>query len=119
MPESKVEKINTDNTERYRWGDNCSGWHFLKKKDLTIIRETMPPGTSEKLHYHELTLQFFYILSGRATFEIDNVTIVIMPNEGIRIDPGSRHRIINAGSAGLEFLVISQPDSHTDRINVE
>lgn len=119
MIADKFNKVNKQNTEKYVWGDNCEGWYFFKHADLSIIRELMPPGTSEKLHYHKKSIQFFYILAGEAMFEVEGENFLLLPGEGITINPGLKHCIKNPGKSGLEFLVISQPESHNDRINVE
>lgn len=92
---------------------------MVSNDDLSVIRETMPPGSSEQLHYHEKAQQFFYILNGNATFEIDGIVFEAEGGEGIQIMPGSRHRIRNMSSGTLEFLVISQPSTKGDRINCE
>lgn len=64
-------KINKENSEHYNWGDNCSGWHLVKSKEVSVIEEIMPPNTRETKHYHKVSKQFFRILSGTATFEIE------------------------------------------------
>lgn len=119
MDNKGLKVLDTSNTEHYLWGDNCHGWHLVKSESLSVIKETMPPGTKEKLHYHERAQQFFYILSGIATFETDGSGFTVARGKGITISPGTRHRIINAADTDLEFLVVSEPKSHGDRINVE
>ncbi|MFO7526594.1 MAG: cupin domain-containing protein [Ignavibacteriaceae bacterium] len=119
MLADKFNKVNKQNTEKYVWGDNCEGWYFFKHDDLSIIRELMPPGTSEKLHYHKKSLQFFFLLAGEATFEVEGEKILLLPGEGITISPGLKHCIKNNNKTDLDFLVISHPESHDDRINVK
>jgi mannose-6-phosphate isomerase-like protein (cupin superfamily) len=114
-----TEKVNIKNSGQYTWGDNCRGWYFLKNDNLAVIRETMPPGTAERLHYHKKSLQFFFIISGEAMFEVEGENILLLPGEGITINPGLKHCIKNPGKSELVFLVISQPESHNDRINIE
>lgn len=111
--------LTTENTENYIWGNHCNGWHFVNTDDLSVIRETMPCNSKEKLHYHEKSMQFFFILNGIATFEIDNKEFTASSGSGIIIHPGAKHRIINNGPSALEFLVVSRPRSHGDRINLE
>lgn len=110
--------ISTRNAAHYIWGDNCDGWHLLKTESLSVIQEKMPAGTFEQLHYHNRAQQLFYILSGVATFEIEEKIIVVKANESIAIPAGARHFIRNKTSENLNFIVISQPDSHGDRINI-
>jgi len=109
---------NIDNSEHYIWGENCDGWHLLKSDSLSVIQEKMPPGTKESLHFHSKAQQFFYVIKGTATFEVDNELYVVEENNGFHIQANQKHRIFNRTNQDLEFLVISQPKSHGDRINL-
>lgn len=109
----------TSNTEHYIWGDACDGWHLVKSESLSVIKETMPPKTREQKHYHEKAQQFFYILSGVATFEINELTCNVYHGKGILIKPQIIHSIWNNTDSDLEFIVISEPKSHGDRINLQ
>lgn len=110
--------VSTNNAEHYKWGVNCDGWHLLKSDSLSVIQESMPPGTSEQLHYHEHSQQLFYILTGIATFEIDGKQVTAQPGESLHIPPGTRHRISNNHNTDLTFILVSQPKAHGDRINI-
>jgi len=110
--------ISTENAEHFIWGDNCDGWHLLLSDSLSVIQERMPPGTSEQLHYHERAQQVFYILSGKATFEIEGEIKSIEANQSVAVQPGSKHRILNDAEVDLHFLVISEPKTRGDRINI-
>lgn len=107
-----------ENAEHYIWGDNCDGWHLLKADSLSVIQERMPKGTLESLHFHEKSQQFFYILKGVATFELEGEFFDVNANQGFHIQPNQKHRISNNTENDLEFLVISEPKSHGDRINL-
>lgn len=109
--------LSKQNTKHYFWGEKCSGWHFVQSQDLHIIEELMPPNTSETKHYHNIAQQFFYILKGVATFEIEAETYEIKEREGVHILPNIRHQIKNITNQNLEFLVISQPTTRGDRIH--
>jgi mannose-6-phosphate isomerase-like protein (cupin superfamily) len=78
----------------------------------------MPPCTAEQLHCHERAQQVFYILSGIATFEIGGKIETINAGQSLHISPNTRHRICNKGIDDLHFLVISEPKSHGDRVNL-
>lgn len=106
-----------ENAAHYRWGNNCDGWLLLKSETLSVIQEKMPPGTSETLHYHTKSQQVFYILSGSARFQVDGKEVDVKQSESIHIKPGSVHKILNISDVALEFLVISEPNSHGDRVN--
>ncbi|HEY2583261.1 MAG TPA: cupin domain-containing protein [Mucilaginibacter sp.] len=108
----------TDNAEHYLWGNHCDGWHLLKSDELSVIQERMPPGAGEQRHFHESAQQVFYILTGTATFEIGRETKTVGVRQSIHIPKNTKHRIINNSDADLHFLVISQPKSHGDRVNI-
>ena len=119
MGNSLLKIIDSDNSGFYTWGDNCSGWHLIKSESLSVIKEIMPSMKSEKLHFHRKSQQFFYILSGMATFEIEGEIYMVGQNKGILIKPKLKHKILNNTDSDLEFLVVSEPESHGDRIDIE
>ena len=111
-------KKSLHNAEHYSWGNDCDGWHLLKSDRLSVLQERMPPGTSEQIHCHEFAQQLFYILSGKASFELNGKTEIISANENIHVPEKTLHRISNHEKEDLTFLVISQPHSHGDRIEI-
>lgn len=111
--------VKTINTEHYNWGNNCDGWHLLKSNNLSVIQEKVPPGCYEVKHYHNFSHQFFYVLKGTATIEIDSETFSLNAFEGIEVKPGQQHQLRNETNIDLEFIVVSSPKSHGDRIVVE
>ncbi|EHQ30108.1 cupin domain-containing protein [Mucilaginibacter paludis] len=111
-----VSKSNCLN--QYTWGDDCYGWNFVDTEALSIKQELMPPDTREQLHYHEVANQFFFILTGRATINIDGTEHILKPNEGIEIKAGQKHYISNNVNTDLEFIFYSSPSTNNDRQNV-
>lgn len=109
---------NLQNSEHYSWGDKNDGWHFLQSPELSIIRETIQVGSGEALHYHKKAEQFFYIIEGSASFYLEDDVFVLNKDEGIHVAPNQKHKIKNSGKELLQFLVISRPKSHGDRVNV-
>jgi len=108
----------TTNSEYYQWGATCDGWHLLQSESLSIIQEKMPPGASENLHYHQKAQQFFFILKGEATFEVEKEMYNVREGQGFHIPPMKRHRILNRTDRPVEFTVTSEPKSHGDRIDL-
>ncbi len=108
--------ISRNNADHYVWGNRCDGWHLVNSPELSVIQEQMPSGTAEVLHFHERAQQFFFLLAGQAIMEIDGREIELRAGEGIHIEAKTRHRIRNASNVPLDFVVISQPHSHGDRI---
>ena len=112
--------ISTKSAEHYKWGGpqatDCDGWHLVKTPDLSVIEEIMPPGTSEARHSHVRARQFFFVLEGELTLEVEHHDFVLHPGEGLEISPGQNHQAMNRSTAPARFLVTSQPPSHVDRI---
>ncbi|MGH7709494.1 MAG: MoaD/ThiS family protein [Vulcanimicrobiaceae bacterium] len=111
--------IDRSRAEHYVWGGGCDGWHLVKTPTLSVIAERMPPGAAERLHHHERAHQFFYVLEGAATFEIAGVQTIVQPGAGIEIAPGAVHRVSNHTTAPIEFVAVSQPPTHGDRVDDE
>ncbi|MFH5182082.1 cupin domain-containing protein [Paenibacillus sp. TAB 01] len=109
-------KISKNNGEHYIWGEACDGWHLVKNRDLSVIHERMPPGTSEIRHYHVQARQFFFVLNGTAELELNGETFRLQSHEGIEVGPGLPHQMKNTSEADVEFLVISHPQTRGDRI---
>ncbi|GAB3728497.1 cupin domain-containing protein [Luteimonas pelagia] len=105
----------TANARHYAWGAGCDGWHLVEQPGLSVIRERLPAGTGETRHRHHAARQFFYVLSGRATMEIDGDELAIDADAGLEVAPGTPHRIRNDGPGDLHLLVVSAPRSHGDR----
>jgi mannose-6-phosphate isomerase-like protein (cupin superfamily) len=110
-----LHPISISTAAHYSWGPGCDGWHLVNRRELSVIRERMPPGASETRHLHAAARQFFYALSGSAVLEVDGVEWTLSAGEGLEVAPGAPHRIFNRSGAPLEFLVVSQPHSHGDR----
>ena len=88
---------------------------FIDSPGLSVKQELMPPQTAETLHYHEKAQQFFFILSGTATFEVEGEQFTVQAGEGFHIPAGKKHNIINSTSGDLEFILSSQPSTNGDR----
>lgn len=110
--------VSKRNAEHYKWGQGCDGWHLLRRDDLSIIHEAMVPGTAEVRHYHSVSRQFFFVLSGTATLEIDGRREALSAHEGLEVPPNTPHQMFNESKSEVEFLVISMPTSRGDRVLV-
>ena len=112
--------ISIESAEHYKWGGqrgtDCDGWHLVKTPELGVIEELMPAGTSETRHSHVHARQFFYVLEGELTLEVEYHHFVLHAREGIEIFPGQQHQAVNQSSKAVRILVTSQPPSHGDRI---
>lgn len=111
-------KISEENSEHFVWGGDSDGWHLVKSDALSVIKERVPPGRFEVRHLHKKAEQFFYILQGTATLEIDGVENRVNAGEGLHVPAGVAHQLKNETPDDLVFIVTSTPPSHGDRVEV-
>ena len=108
--------VSPQNASHYTWGEQCDGWHLVRASGLSVIQERMPAGTAEVRHRHGSARQFFYVLAGELTLEVDGVTTPVPAGHGCEVAPGVAHQVLNNSDAAVEFLVISQPPAQGDRV---
>jgi aminoglycoside 6'-N-acetyltransferase len=111
--------ISIKNAPHYSWGNACDGWWLKKDGSFNVISEKMPSGTSEKKHYHKFVEQFFYCLQGRLLIQFSDKKIMLSEHEGCVIPAGEHHKVMNPTDEEIHFLVISSPNTHNDRIDLE
>jgi mannose-6-phosphate isomerase-like protein (cupin superfamily) len=110
--------ISIETAEHYIWGEISDGWHLLKRDDMSVIQERVPPGGAEVMHYHNAARQFFYILEGEATMVIEDREVVMRKGEGIEIESQVKHQFKNHSNGEVHFLVVSVPSTRGDRVNL-
>ena len=113
-----IKKISIQDAPYFTWGEKGDGWFLAKNQHAVIIQECMQPHTSEIRHYHKATWQFFYILSGIATIEIDGNYVELIKGEGIEIPVSLPHNIMNKSDNELTYILISVPNLEGDRVNL-
>lgn len=113
-----MKPVDRSSAEHYKWAQVCDGWHLVKREDMSVIAERVPPGVSETRHYHAAARQFFYILSGSVVMELEGKYVELSEGQGIEVEPGSRHQFMNKSDTDVHFLVISHPTTRGDRVEV-
>jgi mannose-6-phosphate isomerase-like protein (cupin superfamily) len=112
---TSASPISTATANHYEWGQGCDGWHLVRTAGLSIIEERMPPGTREARHWHARARQFFYVLSGTLSMEVEGERHQLGARTGIELAPGLAHQATNESDRDVEFIVVSLPPSHGDR----
>jgi mannose-6-phosphate isomerase-like protein (cupin superfamily) len=113
--------VSSSSAEHYKWGGpkgtNCDGWYLVRTAEMNVIEELMPPGTAETRHFHKRARQFFYVLGGELTLEVEHHDFVLRAGQGLEIAPGQAHQAMNHSVGDVRILVTSQPPSHEDRFD--
>ena len=79
----------------------------------SLAEATVPTGSATQRHYHKLSEEFYFILEGHGTMEIDGEERPVSPGDAILIPPGAWHQI--TASQTLRFLCCCAPPySHED-----
>ena len=113
-----IAPVDRTNCEHYVWAAGCDGWRLLASAALSVIQERVPPGASEVMHFHSQAQQFFFVLSGHATLELDDRSVELGARQGLHVPPRVPHRFVNKSGRDVVFLVISSPTSAGDRTDL-
>jgi mannose-6-phosphate isomerase-like protein (cupin superfamily) len=105
-------------SNRTVWGDGCESWTLADHADLHLLRERMPPGTTEVRHAHTRVRQIYYVLSGAATVRFDDRDEQLRAGDSVDVPPGAPHQIRNDSGGTLEFLVVSTSAPRADRVDL-
>ena len=103
---------------RITGGEQFQAWKLVDSAALSVVFEEMPAGGAEGLHKHINVQQLFFILEGSATFNLEGVIYELKAHQSIYVYPGQAHFIQNNSNDPIKFLVISNPHSHYDRVDL-
>lgn len=79
----------------------------------SLAEALLPVGGVTERHYHSQSEEFYFILEGEGSMEIDGEQRDVGPGDGILIPPGSWHQI--TARSELRFLCCCAPPySHED-----
>ncbi len=79
----------------------------------SLAEATVPAGGATERHYHRLSEEFYFLLDGEGSMEIDGETRTVGPGDAVLIPAGAWHRI--RAVSDLRFLCCCAPPySHDD-----
>jgi mannose-6-phosphate isomerase-like protein (cupin superfamily) len=86
----------------------------------SLAEATIDVGGSMTEHFHKVTEEFYYILSGTGLMKIEDEEAQVNPGDTIVILPGKRHKISNNGTVPLVLLACCSPEwTAEDQVLVE
>ena len=89
-------------------------------KRQSLAEATIAVGSSVTEHFHKVTEEFYYILSGTGVMKIDNEEQQVNQGDTVVILPGQRHKITNNGTVPLVLLACCSPEwTPEDQVLVE
>lgn len=82
-------------------------------RNQSLAEATIPAGGATQRHWHKESEEFYFLLEGHGTMEIDGITKEVGPGDAILIPAGSWHQI--TAKDPLRFLCCcSPPYRHED-----
>lgn len=75
----------------------------------SLAHVVVPPGKLSPRHYHKVSEETYYILSGQARLVIDETEFTLSPGQSCLIMPGEVHQVFNDAPDDLAFLVVCAP----------
>lgn len=73
----------------------------------SLAEASMPAGCATDRHHHKASEEFYFLLEGSGTMEVDGETREVGPGDAILIPPGAWHQI--TAKTGLRFLCCCAP----------
>lgn len=82
-------------------------------ENQSLAEASIPTGGSTERHYHMLSEEFYFLLEGEGTMEIDGESQTVGPGDAILIPAGAWHQI--TAITPLRFLCCCAPPyAHED-----
>lgn len=79
----------------------------------SLAEARLPAGGVTERHYHRQSEEFYFILEGSGSMEVDGEVRAIAPGDAVLIPPGAWHQI--TATSDLRFLCCCAPAySHED-----
>jgi mannose-6-phosphate isomerase-like protein (cupin superfamily) len=79
----------------------------------SLAEATLPAGAATMRHWHRESEEFYFILEGCGTMEVDGVTRGVAAGDAVLIPPGAWHQI-RAGEALRLLCCCAPPYRHED-----
>ena len=82
---------------------------------------TIPPNTRQRMHFHQLQTEVFYILEGETLITINGVEYLARPGDAFICSPGEVHNLWNKTDKEFRLVVfkINWPEDEEDSHWVE
>ncbi len=108
-----IRRYDELSAEATRHNDKILKQVYLKPDQLPplyqLARAIIPAGERVEAHQHASASEVFVILSGQATFIINQQSFELIAGDCAVAEPGDIHEIINTGPEDMEMLFFIQP----------
>lgn len=92
----------------------------LPAVNQSLAEATVPVGAATDEHYHRVTEELYWFVSGRGRMRVEDEMRDVGPGDCVLIPPGARHKLFNTGDEPLVLLCCCAPAySHEDTVITE
>jgi mannose-6-phosphate isomerase-like protein (cupin superfamily) len=81
----------------------------LPSVNQSLAEATVQPGAATEEHYHRVTEELYWFVSGTGVIHVDGAERDVRPGDCVVIPPGARHKLRNTGEAPLVLLCACAP----------
>ncbi len=78
-------------------------------RNHSFVFVSIPPDKMSPAHYHKLSEETYYLLSGKGRLTVNGQDRVLEAGDACLIMPGEVHQITNDTGEVLDFLTVSAP----------
>ena len=117
-----MNRININQCEQFTTKDTSLIREIMAPRNSAVAKQSLaeavvPSGCRTLAHYHPITEEIYYILSGEGVMALEEEVVVVVAGDAIGILPGQRHQIENRGIEPLVFLCCCVPAyEHEDTV---
>jgi mannose-6-phosphate isomerase-like protein (cupin superfamily) len=86
----------------------------------SFVHVVVPAGSRSPRHFHKVSEETYYVLSGSAAMEVDGNEFPLVAGDALLIMPREWHQIKNDSTDELHFITVSAPawvptDTYTEQ----
>lgn len=111
-----IKRIDQANSNKTTWGNNCEVFELINSNHFSILHEIIPTKNKDIMHYHAISNQFLYLLSGEIRVQFVDNAIVLKAKQGVFIPQKRAHYVENNTTKTAELMTISTPGNLNDRV---
>lgn len=88
----------------------------FRQKGYSLQIVTIPPKTRQRLHFHKIQTEVFYILSGECIININNTNYLAKQGDAFICEPNDIHNLWNKTDEPFKLVVfkINLPEKNQD-----
>lgn len=109
MPRLAQDPVEVPEPDKYRIIQFLGRQSAPRRDGLSIALEIIEKGVRKPSHFHRISEECFYILSGSGFLTIDGERHALSAGDAFLVEVGQRHFLEAADDESLSVLLISSP----------